>query len=173
MRKLVTLLGFASATAAATLAVCWPGHTWADPPETFYGAGNVDDVSFSGEVERDPSLKTGWAIKVTYENRGAEDETCTIDSELTRTQVNPASRASPPGLAVWHHKDRVTVPAQESVVRSYEVPAWMAAQLTSNEKAATVREKLIERESNKPNPNYAISMRPYTMYSVAFQKLDG
>jgi hypothetical protein len=173
MRNLVTILGFAASTAAATLAVCWPGRTYADPPERFYENGTVDDVTFNGEVARDASVRSGWAIKVTYENRGDEDETCTIDTELTRTQVNPASRASQPGLAVWHHKDKVTVPAHESVVRNYEIPQWMAAQLTSNEKAATLREKLVERENAKPMPNYAISMRPYTMYSVAFLKADG
>jgi hypothetical protein len=170
MRHVVTILGFAAATAAATLSVCWPGRTYADPPETFYESGQVDDVSFQGELAKDASFKTGWAIKVTYENRGDEDETCTIDTELTRTQVNPASRASPPGLAVWHHKDKLNVPAHESVVRNYEVPAWMAALLTSNDKAAQVREKLIERENAKAQPNYALTMRPYTMYSVTFQK---
>ncbi len=171
MRHLVTILGFAAATAAATLSVCWPGRTWADPPETFYENGTIDDVTFQGEVVRDAKAKTGWVIQVTYENHGNEDETCTVDTELTRTQVNPASRASPPGLAVWHHKDRLTVPAHESVVRSYEVPQWMAAQLTSNDKAAEIRQKMIDRENAKPTPNYAISMRPYTMYSVAFQKV--
>jgi hypothetical protein len=171
MRHLVTILGFAAATAAATLSVCWPGRTWADPPETFYENGAIDDVTFQGEVVRDATTKTGWAIKVTYENGGNEDETCTVDTELTRTQVNPASRASPPGLAVWHHKDRVSVPAHESVVRNYEIPQWMAAQLTSNEKAMAIRQKMVDRENARPAPNYAISMRPYTMFSVAFQKV--
>ena len=87
--------------------------------------------------------------------------------------MNPGSRASPPGVAVWHHKDKVTVAAHESVVKSYEVPAWMAVQLTSNEKAGELRQKMVDRENEKPNPNYAISMRPYTMYSVAFLKADG
>ena len=36
MGKLVTILGFAATTACATLAVCWPGRTYADPPETFH-----------------------------------------------------------------------------------------------------------------------------------------
>jgi hypothetical protein len=173
MRSLATILGFAAATAAATLAVCWPGRTYADPPETFFEAGQVDDVTFQGEVARDTTVKSGWAIKVTYDNKGDEDETATIETELTRAQVNPGSRSSPAGVAVWHHKDKVTVPAHESVVRSYEVPQWMAAQLTSNEKAAQIRDKMIEKENSKPNPSYAISMRPYTMYSVAFQKADG
>jgi hypothetical protein len=172
MRHWMTTLGFAAVTAAATLAVCWPSHTYADPPETFYGFGGVEDVTFSGEVVRDPSVKSGWAIKVTYENRGDEDEPCTLETELTRAQVNPASRATPPGVAVWHRRDKVTVPAHESVVRNYEVPAWMAVQLTANEKATELRQKLIERESAKPG-GYAIETRPYTMYGVAFQKADG
>ena len=120
MRKLLTILGFAAATATATLAVCWPCRTYADPPETFFQSGDVDDITFSGEVARDPALKSGWALKVTYENRGDEDETCQLDSELMRAQVNPGSRASPAGTAVWHHKDKVTVAAHESVVKSYE-----------------------------------------------------
>jgi hypothetical protein len=173
MRNLFTIVGFAVTTAAATLAVCWPGRTYADPPETFYESGAVEEVAFNGEVARDASVKSGWAIKVTYENRGDEDATCTIDAELTRQQVNPGSRASPAGVAVWHHKDKVTVPAHESVVKSYEVPQWMAVQLTSNEKAMTLREKVIERENAKSQPSYAVMMRPYTMYSVAFQKADG
>ena len=173
MRPLATVLGFAAVTAAATLVVGWSGQTYADPPETFLGAGDVDDVSFSGELARDASFKTGWAIKVTYENSGDVDETCTIDTELTRAQVSPGSRASPAGVAVWHHKDKVTVAAHESVVKSYEVPPWMAVQLGANEKASALRERMMERENEKPSPNYAVSMRPYTMYSVAFLKADG
>ncbi|HEY8091064.1 MAG TPA: hypothetical protein VIF09_24545, partial [Polyangiaceae bacterium] len=95
MRSLATILGFAAATAAATLAVCWPGRTYADPPETFFEAGQVDDVTFQGEVARDTTVKSGWAIKVTYDNKGDEDETATIETELTRAQVNPGSRSSP------------------------------------------------------------------------------
>jgi hypothetical protein len=173
MRQVVTILGFAAATAIATLAVCWPGRTYADPPETFFQSGEVDDVTFSGEVARDTTVKSGWSIKVTYENRGDEDETCPIDTELTRAEINPGSRSGPSGVAVWHHKDRVTVAAHESVVKTYEVPQWMAVQLTANEKAGIIRQKMADRENAKPNPNYAISMRPYTMYSVAFQKADG
>jgi len=173
MRPLATILGFAAITAAATLAVCWPGRTYADPPETFYEAGMVDDVTFSGEVARDATVKSGWAIKVTFQNGGDEEESCTLDAELTRAQVNPDSRATPAGVAVWHHKDKVSVPAHESVVRSYEIPQWMAAQLTANEKAMAVRAKRIEREESKPNPNYALITRPYTLYSVAFQKANG
>ena len=173
MRPLVTVLGFAAVTAAATLSLGWSGRTYADPPQTFFGSGDVDDVTFSGEVAKDTSVKTGWAIKVTFENRGDDDETCTIDTELARQQVNPGSRSSPPGIAVWHKKDKVTVPAHESVVRNYEVPQWMAAQLTSNDKATVIREKLIEKDSQKPQPNYALQMHPYTMYSVSFQKMDG
>lgn len=173
MRPLVTVLGFAAVTAAATLALGWSSRTYADPPETFFESGDVDDVTFSGELAHDPTLKTGWAIKVTYENRGDEDQTAQLDTELEKTLINPGSRASPPGLAVWHHKDKITVPAHESVVKSYDVPAWMAAQLTANDKAAQIREKLIEKENEKPQPNYALSMKPYTMYSVAFSKVNG
>jgi hypothetical protein len=172
MRPLVTVLGFAAVTAAATLSLGWSGRTYADPPEMFFEQGTTDDVSFNGELARDTSVKSGWAIKVTYENKGDDDETCTLDTELTRTQVNPGSRASPPGVAVWHRKDKVSVPAHESVVRSYEIPQWMAAQLTSNDKAMQIREKLIQKEEQKPAPNYALTMRPYTMYSVSFQKTD-
>jgi hypothetical protein len=32
---------------------------------------------------------------------------------------------------------------------------------------------MVERDSQKPNPNYAMQMKPYTMYGVAFQKVDG
>ncbi len=173
MRPLATVLGFAAVTAAAALVVGWSGRTYADPPETFLGAGDVDDVSFSGELARDATFKNGWAIKVTFENRGDDDQTCTIDTELTRSQVNPGSRASPPGMAVWHRKDRVTVAAHESVVRTYDVPQWMAAQLTSNERAMQIREKRIEADSQKPTPSFALQMQPYTMYGVAFQKVNG
>jgi hypothetical protein len=173
MRHWMTTLGFAAATAAATLAVCWPSHTYADPPETFYQMGEVENVSFTGELARDKTVKSGWAIKVTYTNQGDEEEPCTLDTELTRAQVNPASRASPPGVAVWHRRDKVMVPAHESVVKNYEVPQWVAVQLTSNEKAAELRQKQIDRENAKPAPNYALEMRPYTMYTVAFQKAAG
>ena len=170
MRSFATVLGFAAVTAAATLAVCWPGRTYADPPERFIGAGDVDNVSFSGEVTRDATLKSGWAIKVTFENRGDEDETAKLDSELTRAQVAPASRAEPLGITVWHHKDSVKVPAHESVVRVYEIPASVAKQLSANEHAMALREKLIEKENAKANPDFRLSMRPYTMFGVAFQK---
>jgi hypothetical protein len=49
----------------------------------------------------------------------------------------------------------------------------MAVQLGATEKADALRQKNIDRENDKPSPNYAISMRPYTMYSVAFIKADG
>jgi hypothetical protein len=173
MGKLVTILGFAATTACATLAVCWPGRTYADPPETFYEAGMVDDITFQGELTHDDTRKNAWALKVTYENRGDHDQTCAFETELTKTLINPGSRSSPPGVAVWHHKDQVTVVAHESVVKSYEVPAWMAVQLTANDKAMTLRQTAIDRENAKPMPNYALTMRPYTMYSVAFQKADG
>jgi hypothetical protein len=169
----VTVLGFAAITAATTLVIGWSGRTYADPPETFFESGTVDDLSFSGELAHDASYKTGWAIKVTVENRGDEDGTCTLDTELTRAQVSPGSRSSPAGVAVWHRKEKVTVTAHESVVRTYDVPQWMAAQLAANDKSAQIREKMIERENAKPMPNYALSMRPYTMYSVAFQRVDG
>jgi hypothetical protein len=173
MRPLATVLGFAAVTAAATLTLGWSGTTYADPPDTFFGAGDVDDLTFNGELVHDAAFKTGWAIKVTFENRGDDDEKCTMDTELTRQQINPASRASPPGVAVWHHKEQVVVAAHETTERTYEVPQWMAAQLTSNDKATQIREKIVERESNKPNGNFALMMRPYTMYGVAFQKVDG
>jgi hypothetical protein len=173
MRSFVTVLGFAAATAAATLAVCWPGRTYADPPERFIGAGDVDDVSFEGEVTRDATVKSGWAIKVTFENRGDEQQTCKLDSELTRAQVAPMSRVERAGVAVWHHKDSVTVPAHESVVRVYEIPASLARLLAANEQALALRDKLIEKESAKPNPNFAIQMRPFTSFGVAFRKVNG
>ena len=174
MRPLVTILGFAAITAAATLSLCWPGRTYADPPQIFGESGEVDDITFQGEVARDPAIRNGWAIKVTYENRGNEDETCDIDATLNRNQVNPGSRSGPDGVAVWHHKEKISVPAHESVVRTYDVPGWMAAQLTGNEKAMQLREKMVERESAKPNGGaFALQMRPYTMYSVGFQKVDG
>lgn len=174
MRPFVTIVGFAAATAAATLSLCWPGRTYADPPEMFGEAGEIDDVTFQGEVVRDPAVRNGWAIKVTYENRGDQDETCEIDAQLTRDQVHPGSRSGSAGVAVWHHKEKVSVPAHESVVRNLDVPQWMAAQLAANEKAMQLREKAIERESAKPNGgDYALQMRPYVMYSVAFQKADG
>jgi hypothetical protein len=169
MRSIATISGFAAVTAAATLAVCWPGRTYAEPPETYFEAGSVRKVTFQGEVARDSAAKSGWAIRVTYNNGGDEDETCTIDTELTKATVNPASRASPPGVAIWRRKDKVTVPAHESIVRTYEVPAWVAAQLTANEKAAQLRQKMEEAEMKKPNPRFALTMRPYTMFSVAFQ----
>jgi hypothetical protein len=173
MQSLATIVRFAAGTAAAALAVCWPGSTYADPPETFYEGGSVDALTFSGEVVRDPSMKSGWAIKVTYQNTGDEDETATLDAELTRATVNPDARSSPQGVAVWRHRDTVTVTAHESVDRSYEIPQWMAVKLTSNEKALELREKRIEAENRKKNPNYALSMRPYTVYAVAFQKASG
>ncbi len=166
---LFTVLGFAAVTAAATRVVGWSGPTYADPPETFLQAGDVDDVSFSGELQHDKAFKSGWAIKVTFQNTGDDDATATYDTSLTRAQVNPASRASPPGVAMWHHTDRVTVPAHETAERTYDVPAWVAAQLSANEKAMQVREARIERENQKPEPNYALTMTPYTMFGVAFQ----
>jgi hypothetical protein len=173
MQPLATIVRFAAGTAAAVLALCWPGSTYADPPETLFGNGAADPVSFSGEVVRDPSVKTGWAIKVTYENTGDEEETATLDAEVTRATVNPEARSSPPGVAVWRHRDTVTVAAHESAERSYAIPQWLAAQLTSNEKALQLREKRLEIENDKPNPNYALMRRPYTVYGVAFQKADG
>jgi hypothetical protein len=173
MRPIATVLGFAAVTAVTTLAVCWPKHTFADPPETFYGAGDVEEVSFTGTVERDTSVKTGWAIKVTFQNSGDSDEPCSLDTELLRGQVNPESRGNPPGTAVWHHIEKVNVPAHESVERTVEVPAYMAAQLTANEKAMQLREKLAEQEGKKSQPNYAVMYKPYTTYTVGFQKASG
>jgi hypothetical protein len=173
MRPFSIFTQLAVVTAAGVLAIGWSGSTYADPPESFMGGGDVDDLSFNGEVARDASVKSGWSIKVTFENRGDADQTCNLDTELTRAQVSPASRASPPGVAVWHRKDKIAVPAHETAERTYEVPQWMAAQLTANEKSVELRQKAVEKESEKPNPNYALSMRPYTSYSVAFRKADG
>lgn len=174
MRPLVTVLGFAAITATATLAVCWPGSTYAEPPSPMFGdQGEIDDLTFQGEVTHDPSLRNGWAIKVTYQNRGDEDQNCEIDALLMRDQVNPGSRSGPDGVAVWHHKEKVNVAAHESLVKTFDVPQWMAAQLTANEKAAQIREKMIERENAKPNGNFALQMRPYVMYAVGFTKADG
>jgi hypothetical protein len=170
MRQVATVLGFAAVTAVTTLAVCWPKHTFADPPETFYGAGDVEDVSFNGTVERDTSVKSGWAIKVTFQNSGDSDENCALDTELLKGMVNPNSRGQEPGTAVWHHVEKVNVPAHESAERTIEVPAYMAAQLTANEKAMQLREKLSEKESQKSQPNFAVMYKPYTTYSVGFQK---
>jgi hypothetical protein len=55
-------------------------------------------------------------------------------------------------------------------VRVYEIPASVARQLTANEQAMALRQKLVEKESAKPNPDFALQMRPYTMFGVAFQK---
>ena len=149
MRQLITIAGFAATTAAATLAVCWPGRTYADPPETFFEQGAVDDITFDGEVTSDRSFKNGWAIKVTYENRGDEDETCTIDTELTRAQINPGSRSSPPGIAVWHHKDKVTVVAHESVVKNYEVPrGWPCSSRRTRRQRSSVRRRSTARTTS-------------------------
>jgi Spy/CpxP family protein refolding chaperone len=174
MRPLVTVLGFAAVTATATLAVCWPGSTYAEPPQMFGDQGEIDDVTFEGEVTHDAALRNGWGIKVTYQNRGDEEANCEIDAQLMRDQISPGSRSGPDGVAVWHHKEKVTVAAHESVVKMFDVPQWMAAQLTANEKATKMREKMIEREQNKPNGgNFALQMKPYVMYAVGFQKADG
>lgn len=172
-RRLATVLGFAAVTAAATLVIGWSGRTYAEPPETFFENGDVEALSFTGDLAHDASYKTGWAIKVTIENRGDEEASCALDTALSRETVSPGSRSQPPGLAVWHHKDKVTVTAHESVERTYEIPQWMAAQLTANDKSEQIRAKMVEKENAKPAPNYALLAKPYTMYTVGFQREDG
>jgi hypothetical protein len=164
MRHLATIFGFT----AATMSVFLPGPIYADDPpaETFYMDGTVDDVSFHGEIAKDTTAKKGWTITVTYKNDSDKDETCPIDTELMRSVINPQERGGSPGLAVWHHKDKVSVPAHGTLVKTYELPSWIGEALTANARAELARQK----ESEKENPNYALLSKPYNVYSVGFQK---
>jgi hypothetical protein len=170
-RTLTTVLGFATLTAAATLTALWPTATLADDDlddEMGIDAEGtkLGHVVVEGEVVRDPKAKTGWVVVVTAENKGTEEETWKLETDLTRTVSSPMARAMPLPTTVWKQTESITLAAGQKIEKRYVVPAAFGAQLTATANADAAIQKA--SEAGKPLPAFA--MRPRPFFNVVFQK---
>jgi hypothetical protein len=176
MRPITTLLGCAAGAALVTLTLGWPRATFADPPQSL-GEGVLENVTFRGELVRDASVRSGWIARATYDNAGDEEATCDLALEVTRTTVHVDARTIPGGTAVWARPEHVVVPAHGHVMRSEEVPPWLAAQLGHHElatlQAGWVSSQLAPRDPARPDPFAVPGFKPptrsFTLYQVEFE----
>ena len=167
LRSLATVLGFAAITTAATVTVFWPKATLADGDDSkadqVLDGTKVNHVVVDGDLVRDPKSKTGWVIEVKAENRGTEEETAELEADLTRQVSNPMSRAAPMPTAVFKKKEKLTVAAGQTVIKRFEVPAGIAAQISVAKNAEAKREKLAEQGKLVAMPTSV------TYFGVAFK----
>ena len=157
-----TIAAFAVATAAVTLAVAWPTTTHADgaaPLATYTVDGwKIGDVVAKGEIKRDGSAKSGWAITVTARNGADHAEDVPLETDVTRVAVSPMSRVMPRPLTVWSTREQVSVPAHGSVIRRYELPAELAASIAAAQAA------------KKAPAKGPAMMAPVVAFAVAFDQ---
>ena len=136
LRTLTTIFGFAAVTAAAGFAIALPHTTYADndkPVVQYTPEGTkIGDIFLKGNVVHDAKSKTGWFLVVTAENKSDNVESCEISSELTRTVGSPMARVRPTPQMVFSANDAISVAAHGKLVKKYEIPAPLAAQLTSS-----------------------------------------
>jgi hypothetical protein len=158
----VTIVAFAVATMAATLAVAWPTTTHADgaaPLATYTVDGwKIGDVVAKGEIKRDGSAKSGWAITVTARNGADHAEDIPLETDVTRVAVSPMSRVMPRPATVWSTREQVTVPAHGSITRRYELPAELAASVAAAQAA------------KKAPAKGPAMMAPVVAFAVAFDQ---
>jgi hypothetical protein len=158
----ITIAAFATATMAATLAVAWPTTTHADgaaPLATYTVDGwKIGDVVAKGEIKRDGSAKSGWAITVTARNGADHAEDVPLETDVTRVAVSPMSRVMPRPLTVWSTREQVTVPAHGSITRRYELPAEVAAAVAAAQSA------------KKAPAKGPAMMTPVVAFAVAFDQ---
>ena len=132
---IATIAAFAVATAAATLAVAWPTPTHADgaAPLATYGVDGwkIGDVVAKGEIRRDASAKSGWAVTVTARNDTAHAEDVALETDVTRLMMAPMARVMPRPETVWSTREQVSVPAHGVVTRRYELPADLATAIAA------------------------------------------
>jgi hypothetical protein len=139
LRTLTTIVGFAAVTAALGFGVALPHTTYADndkPVVQYTPEGTkIGDIFLKGNVVKDAKSKTGWFLVVTAENKSDNVESCEISSELTRTVGSPMARVRPSPQMVFSANDAISVAAHGRLVKKYEIPAPLAAQLTSGSAA--------------------------------------
>lgn len=157
MSPRLTVLGFAAATAACTLALGWPTTTHADgaSPLVQYmvDGAKVGDVVAKGRVERDPKAKSGWVIVVTAQNEASHAETVPLETDLLRRSMSPMARSAPIPTTAWSRTQTVTVPAHQSVTLRYEVPGPVATQLA----AAEQQSRTAQLDVAKPVVSFAVA----------------
>jgi hypothetical protein len=171
IRSVATVVAIAAMTSAAALTLFWPKATLAEDDDTTaqltQDGTKVNHVVVSGEVVRDKKAKSGWVLEITAENRGDQEETAELETDLTRQVSNPMSRSSPMPTAVWKKKETITVAAGEKVVRRYDVPSQIAVQIAAAKNAEAAHEKAVERANAKGLP-YPMP-RAETYFGVAFK----
>jgi hypothetical protein len=160
MSARLTVLGFAVATAACTLALGWPTPTHADgaSPLVQYmvDGAKVGDLVAKGRIEQDPKAKSGWVVVVTAHNEADRAETVPLETDVTRRTSSPMARVEPPPQIAWSKKQTVTVPAHGEVTLRYDVPATIAPQLAAAAAARTDKDFL--------------SLKPIVSFAVAFDE---
>ena len=140
LRTLTTIFGFAAVTAAAGFAML-PHTTYADndkPVVSYTAEGTkIGDIFLKANVVRDSKSKSGFFLVVTAENKSDNVESCEISSELTRTIGSPMARVRPTPQMVFSANDAISVSAHGKLVKKYEIPANVAAQLASSTGSAS------------------------------------
>lgn len=145
LRSISQVLGLAAITAAAALGVLWPRATLAEDDDAANGltldGTKVNDVVVTGELVRDPKSKSGWFVAIEAENRGTEEATADLETDVTRQVTATGARVGPMPTSMWKKKEKVTVAAGAKVGRRYEVPPALAARITraANEEAAVAK----------------------------------
>jgi hypothetical protein len=163
-RSVVTVFGFAAVTAAAGLAVAWPHTTYADgeQPVAQYTAEGTKfgDVVVKSDLVRDSKSKTGWVVVIVASNKSNSVASVSLEADLTQMVANPMGRVAPMAQTVWNTNESLTLAANQTVVKRFDVPAAIATRITTA-RAADAAAQAQAKQNNQ--------MRPRTVFAVAIK----
>ncbi len=170
-RTVVTVVGFATVTATATLALVVPRTTFADDVDDSMGtvaATRFDHVLVRTGVQRDATASTGWSLVIDAENEGDAAQKVEFKTALERTFATPMARVQSEVTTLLTRVETLSVPAHGKVHLVRPVPKWIADQLVTAERMHKARDAETKRAEKDPTAYYSAIMRaPYPDFRVA------
>jgi hypothetical protein len=181
LRTLTTILGFATLTMGATLAAVAPRTTFADGNDNADRMGEYTadgmkfgDVVVSGQLVKDPHSRTGWSEVITAENKGEDQASCELETDLTRQMIQPMSRVGGgEATAVVKGTETITLAAHQKTTIRHDVPAFLAQQLDNADRIQRAKAKAqadAEKTGNYDQNVQAVMYAPYPSFGVSFLK---
>ncbi len=170
-RSFVTVVGFATVTATATLALVLPRTTWADDFDDAMGtvaATRFEQVLVKTHVQRDATSSTGWSLVIDAQNEGDVAQSCAFKTALERTFSTPMARVQSEVTTLLTRVETMSVPAHGKVHLVRPVPKWIADQLVTAERIQKARDAETKRAEKDPTAyDSAIMRAPYPDFRVA------
>lgn len=170
-RSIATVVGFATVTATATLALVLPRTTLADDVDDAMGtvaATRFEHVLVKTRVQRDATSSSGWSLLIDAQNEGDVAQSCEFKTALERTFSTPMARTQSEVTTLLTRVETLSVPAHGKVHLVRPVPKWIADQLVTAERMQKARDAETKRAENDPTAYYSAIMRaPYPDFRVA------